>query len=303
MNAMATPSWLRGKALPGVLLALFAVVVWGATFTLSKQILLSVPPLLLLLARFVVGYLALWAIHPHPLPWQGWRTEGRFALMGLLGVTLYFCGENLALVHGSAGMVSVVVCISPVLTALLPRLYGRGTPLGRTYWAGFLLAMLGVTLTVSGGNLATLRGAWLGALLAAGGALAWAGYTLVSQSLPAKLGRLAITRRTFFWGLLTMLPLCLSEPAPWSWSALTAWPTLWRILTLGLVAGATCYAAWGYAISRLGPIRTSLLLYLIPLIGVLTAALFLGEPLCATILLGVTLTLLGVALCAHRQHA
>ena len=300
---MASPSGLRGKTLTGVLLALFAVIVWGATFTLSKQILRSVPPMLLLLARFVVGYVALWALHPHPLPWQGWRTESRLALMGLLGVTLYFCGENLALVHGSAGMVSVVVCISPVLTALLPRLYGRGRPLGRSYWVGFLLAIGGVTLTVSGGDLSTLRGAWLGAALAAAGALSWALYTLVSQTLNTTLHRLAITRRTFFWGLITMLPLCLCESAPWSWTALTAWPTLWRILALGTIAGAACYAAWGQATATLGSVRTSLLLYLNPIVGVLTAALVLGEPLGAPMLLGVLLTLLGVALCARGQHA
>lgn len=300
---MASRPRLRGSTLANILLALFVVAVWGTTFTVTKQLLSSVPPLLLLLARFVIGYAALWALHPHLLPWQGWRTEGRLALMGLLGVTLYFCGENLALVHGSAGMVSVVVCISPVLTALLPRLYGRGRPLGYSYWGGFLLAFGGVALTISGGDLTALRGAWLGALLAAGGALSWSLYTLVNQSLPAGLHRLSITRRTFFWGLLTMLPLCLCESAPWSWHALIAWPNLWRLLALGLVAGALCYAAWGQATVRLGNVRTSLFLYLIPIVGVLSAALLLGEPLGAPMLLGVLLTLLGVALCARGQHA
>lgn len=296
---LARPSCTHSASL---LLALAAVVVWGATFTLSKQLLAALSPLCILWVRFVVGYAALWLFYPRRLTWQGGSTEARLALMGLFGVTLYFCGENFALVYGGAGMVSVVVCVSPVLTALLPWLIGRGGSLGVAYWVGFVLAMGGVLLTVSGGELQALGGAWQGAALAAAGALSWALYTLIAQALPAHLNRLAVTRRVFFWGLVTMAPLCLRESGTWAWGELVVWSNAWRLLALGMVAGAGCYAAWGFAVAHLGGVRTSLLLYLNPVVGVVTAALVLGEKLTGWIALGVAFTLAGVALSARGRR-
>ena len=299
----ATRPWFTpGQALAAFLLALLAVVIWGATFTVTKQLLRELRPMAILFARFVVGYAALWVLHPRRLPWQGLATEVRMALMGGLGVTLYFFFENLALVHGSAGMVSVVVCTSPVLTALLPALVGRGQRLTPGYWLGFALAAGGVLLTVSGGDLSTLSGAWLGAVLAVAGAFTWSLYTLLSQALPKGLNQLALTRRTFFWGILAMLPLCLPEWRHWDLAPFLLWHNAWRVLGLGLIAGAGCYAAWSYAVSRLGGLQTSLLLYLNPVVGVLAAALVLGERLTGLILLGVCLTLAGVAVSSLSTH-
>lgn len=278
----------------GYLLCLFAVTIWGATFTVTKQLLTTVPPMLILLVRFLVGYAALWVLAPNRLPWQGIRAEVRLALAGILGVTFYFLLENLALEHGGAGMVSVVVCTSPVLTAFFSRLIGRGNPLRIGYWLGFLLAASGVLLTVSQGHLSTLKGAWQGAALAASGAVAWALYTLTPQTLREKSSKVAVTRRTFFWGILGMLPFCLLEIHRWSLAPLLVWSSIWRLLALGIVAGALCYVAWNIAVTRLGGVRATLFLYLNPIVGVLVAAAVLHEPLTGCILLGVALTLLGV---------
>ncbi len=281
-------------ARPGWWPCLFAVAVWGATFAATKQLLAALPPTEILLVRFAVGYAALWALAPRRLPWLGWRAEARLALAGALGIALYFHFENLALVHARAGMVAVVVCVSPLLTALFARALGRVARLGAGYWGGFALAMGGVALTVAGGDAGALRGAWLGAAFGLLGALAWACYTLLP--LPTGADGLAVTRRTFLWGLLAMAPLCLLDAGAWRAAPLVAWPNLWRLLFLGVFASALSYAAWNRAVARLGGVRATLLLYLIPVIGVLVAAAALGEPLDAPTLLGVALTLSGVAL-------
>lgn len=287
---------MRNSTLSGYILCLIAVVIWGTTFVTTKQLLASLPPTQILFLRFVVGYAALWALSPRPLRWQGWRTEGRLALSGALGISLYFFFENLALIHGSAGMVSVVVCTAPLMTALIARCLGKGARLTKGYWLGFALAIAGVALTVTRGDLRQLEGAWLGAGLAALGALTWAIYTLIPQHVPHPAGELAVTRRIFLWGLLLMLPLCAMEAEAWRLGPLLAWGGLWRLLFLGLFASALCYAAWNLAVVRLGGIRATLCLYLNPVIGVFAAALVLNEPLTGLILLGVVLTLAGVAL-------
>lgn len=292
----------RDRAL-GYLLCLFAVLVWGTTFVTTKQLLVALPPAQILLLRFVIGYAALWALSPKPLRWQGWRCEGRLALSGTLGISLYFFFENLALIHGSAGMVSVVVCISPLLTALLSRFLRLGTRLTRGYWLGFALAIAGVAITVTRGDLRQLDGAFLGAGLAALGALTWSAYTLIPQRVPHPAGGLAVTRRTFFWGLLAMLPLCAWEADAWRFAPLLDLGNAWRLLFLGLLASALCYAAWNFAVARLGGVRATLCLYLNPVVGVFAAALVLGEPLTPIVLLGVALTLTGVALSTLASKA
>ena len=178
----------RGRLLgSGWGVCLFAVGVWGVTFATTKSLLTALPPTEILVARFAVGYAALWALAPRRLPWQGWRTEAWLALAGVLGIALYFHFENLALLHARAGLVAVVVCTSPLLTALGARLLGRAGPLGWRYWAGFALAAAGVTLTVTGGHVEALHGAWQGVALGLAGAAAWAARELarVVRSAPS----------------------------------------------------------------------------------------------------------------------
>ncbi len=278
------------------LLGLATVVVWGVTFTLTKQLLCEMPPMQILLVRFLLGYGALWLLVPRRLKWQGLSEEWRMALAGVLGVTLYFTLENLALAHGGAGMVSVLVCTSPVLTALLPHVVGHGKRLRLGYWCGFLLAGSGVGLTMLREGAVNVP--WQAAGLALLGACAWALYTLLPLRLPPRGGKEALlaTRRMFFWGLVSMAPGCFLEQAQWRFSPLLEGHNLWRLVALGCVAGACCYVAWNICVARLGSLRAALFLYIVPVAGVLTATFALGEALTGQVVLGVVLTLAGVAL-------
>lgn len=281
------------------LLCFFAVTVWGSTFAVTKQLLDDLTSLQILLIRTVIGYVILWLLAPKKLSFQSWKTEGRLALAGFLGITFYFILENAALLYGRAGMVSVLVCTAPLITALLPRLVHRGTPLTRTYWIGFALSLIGVTLTVSHGDLTLLQGSWISALFAMLGALCWACYTLMPQTHPGTTSKLLITRRIFFWAILTLLPLCAFECGDWNYRILLQGDILMRLLFLGGVAGALCYAAWNASVRHLGSTHASLWLYLNPVVGVITAYLLLDEQLNLYSGVGCLLTLLGIACALH----
>lgn len=282
--------------LPGYLLCLFATVVWGVTFVTSKALLEVLPPLELLFARFLVGYGVLWVLSPRILRWQGWRCEARLALVGATGVTLYFYFENLALLHARAGLVSVAVCTAPLFTALLACAIGRMRHLRAGYWLGFVLAMAGVTLVASRGNLDELRGALSGVLFAILGACTWAVYSLLSQEVPHPAGKLAVTRRIFFWSLLMMVPFSCLQLDHWVWRPLLEPEHLLRLAFLGVLASALCYAAWNLAMAKIGGVRASLFIYLNPIVGVLAAAVFYNEAITLPVAVGSALTLLGVIL-------
>lgn len=65
---------------------------------------------------------------------------------------------------------------------------------------------------------------------------------------------------------------------------------------LGLGASALCFVTWNVAVRELGPVRTSLYIYLVPALTVLASAAVLGEPLTPLVVLGVLLTIAGLLL-------
>ena len=285
------------KTLFGYVACLFAVMIWGTTFTATKQLLNALPPTEILLFRLILAYGALWAMAPRVLKWQGLRQEACYALSGALGLTIYPYIEALALdLTTATSMVPVIVCTSPLITALLSRLFLHGKRLTLGYWIGFGLAMVGVILTFTRGDYASLRGSLPVAGLAFLCALTWATYTLFTQSNGPKsdTNALTATRRTFLWGALFTLPLCWLDSKGFTLAPLANWANVGRLLFLGIMASALCYAAWTLSVERLGGVRATLFLYLIPVIGVITPTLVLNEPITAYILFGTAATLSGV---------
>lgn len=112
------PMKLSKRTSLGYFFALFTVVVWGTTFIASKQLLTAYTPARIMLMRFVLAYIALWMIRPRPLKLP-WRSELRFAALGLAGCSLYFLTENTALLHTTAANVSIIVSAAPIFTAIL----------------------------------------------------------------------------------------------------------------------------------------------------------------------------------------
>ena len=103
----------------GHILALLTVALWGGTFVSTKVLLAGVSPAEILVLRFLIGYVALWAIRPKLLRTSGWREEALFAAAGICGVTLAFMLENTALTLTTASNVSVIVATSPLFTGLI----------------------------------------------------------------------------------------------------------------------------------------------------------------------------------------
>ena len=199
----------------GHLAALLTIVIWGTTFISTKVLLEDFQPVEILFIRFVMGYLALWIACPRRLRGVTRRQEGSFALAGLCGVCLYYLLENIALTYTMASNVGVIISVSPCFTALLTHFLMRGEDrLRPTFFAGFAVAMAGICLISFNGSALALD--LRGDLLALLAAFVWACYALLTRKIGA-LGHPTVltTRRTFFYGLVFMLPaLALSGARP-----------------------------------------------------------------------------------------
>lgn len=283
----------------GHAVALCTIIIWGLTFVSTKILLLHLTPLQILFSRFLLGYAALWLMHPRHLPWQGLRVEGLFAAAGLIGVTLYFLFENIALTYTVASNVAVIVTASPFFTSLLAWLILKTEKPGVNFYAGFFLAMLGISLISFRG--AEFRFNPLGDMLALLAAIMWAFYSIITRKLAmGGYNLIQMTRRIFFYGLMLMLPIDPSNLAHLPVETLLGGIPLANILFLGIGASALCFAAWSYSLKVLGAAAASAYIYLVPVVTVIFAAIILDEPLSLFSMAGICLTITGLMVAEYR---
>lgn len=277
----------------GHLITLFTVGIWGTTFIATKILLDSFSPIEILFIRFFIGFICLSVAYPHLLHLKNKKQEIYFALAGLCGVTLYFLFENIALTYTMASNVGVIVAISPFFTALFSQIAYPGQALQPRFFLGFLLAIAGIAIISFNGQ--TLQLNPKGDILAAGAAVVWAAYTILTRKIGSYgYSVIQTTRHIFFYGLILMLPALLCMDFHPQWSDILQPLNLANILFLGVGASACCFASWNIAVNILGAVKTSIYIYLIPVITVITSALILHEKITLLALCGMGCTLLGL---------
>lgn len=228
------------------------------------------------------------------------RDELLLVAAGLTGGSLYFLTENIALEYAPASNVSLIVCTAPVWTALLLSLVYRNERMTRRQTAGCALAFVGVVLVVLNGRF-VLHLSPRGDLLALSAALLWMLYSLVIKRQGDRLPVAYVTRKVFFYGIVTILPWFAWEPFDLP-AATLRHPAVWgNLLFLGVVASLLCYVLWNAAMTRLGAVRTTNYIYLNPLVTMLTAALVIDERITPAALCGAALILSGMWL-AERER-
>ncbi|MGP4115740.1 DMT family transporter [Levilactobacillus zymae] len=279
--------------LSGHLVALLTVLLWGTTFISTKILLVDFAPIEILLTRFVIGLLALFVAYPKVFKFTSWHEEGAFSLAGLLGICLYYLLENFALTLTLASNIGVIVSISPFFIAMIGALMHRNT-LNRQFLLGFVAAMAGIVLISFNGTSGVHFNFW-GDLMAILAALVWALYSYVVIYLNhLHYNPIQVTRRTFTYGILFILPIFGLTHGTIKLGTILQLTNLGNFLFLGLGASAVCFLSWAYAVKTLGAVKTSVYIYLTPVITVIFAALILHEPITPWIIVGICLTISGL---------
>ena len=280
----------------GHLAALLTIVIWGTTFISTKVLLADFQPVEILFFRFVLGFFALLAACPRLLRGTTRRQELTFAAAGLCGVCLYYLLENIALTYTLASNVGVIISVSPFFTAILSHLARKGEEkLQANFFVGFVVAMAGICLISFKGSALEINPT--GDILALGAAFIWACYAVLTRQI-SNFGYPTIltTRRIFFYGILFMIPALFLFDFHWDLSRFSHPVYLLNILFLGLGASALCFVTWNFAVKLLGAVKTSIYIYMVPVITVVTSVLILKEEITAAAALGIALTLGGLLL-------
>lgn len=304
--AVAQPAATYGAApagtkLLGIYLRLTCVpILWGGTFIAGRVISAHLPPATAGFVRFVFATLALLvALHFT----QGLRamtqvTRGQLLgtlALGATGIFIYNLLFFTALSVLPAGRTSLLIALNPVVTLLLAAAL-LGDRLSAMRWLGVGLALLGVWVVVTRGDLSQImQSLGKGELSMFGAVCAWAVYTLLGRKLLQSLSPLLATLWAAIWGTLLLGLLALRDISSVHAGSFT--PEVWAgLVFLGVLGTAVAFVWYYEGIRQLGAARTVVFNNLVPVFGVLLGWLILGEPLSASLLAGGGLAIFGVFL-------
>lgn len=265
--------------------ALLAASAWGTSFLCTKVLMLpeaegggAFTPVEMYVYRFTCAYVLLLLLTFRHIKSNNWRDELKFLICGVCSGSLYFVTENYALNNTSAGNVSLLASVSPIFTTILvAAIYKTRIKIGEA--VGSLIAFVGVFCIIfSSGEGLVIRPK--GDLLALSASLSWAIYTIVVKDLIPHYSSLFITRKLFFYGVITALPILLLQNEPYHLATLfdMSQPKfLLNFLFLVVMCSCAAYLIWNESMNILGPVYINNYLYMQPLVTMVAAFIVLGE--------------------------
>lgn len=273
------------------LAALVVVVAWGLNFVVIKQGLSEIPPLLLGALRFsLVAFPAVFFIKRPALPWRIILLYGLTISLGqfIFLFTAMFVGMP-------AGLASLVLQSQAFFTVLMAAVF-LGEGVRRHNMLGMAIAVVGLLLIEQGAAPGSVPA--LGFILTLLAALSWAAGNIVTKGT-GKIDMLGLV----VWGALI-------PPVPFfilSWifeGPQTIRASLFGLTYVGVLA--VCYLAmiativgyvlWGRLLSRHPASKVAPLSLLVPVVGLVSAAVFLDEHLAAVQWAGGAIVMLGLAI-------
>lgn len=324
------------------LLAFIVVAIWGSTFVFTKLLLLAgLTPAQIFTLRFIIAYVLLlgWTVYREwkkgnhishlssltsrlssftsHLFCNSWRDELLMVALGVTGGSLYFLTENSSMNYTTTTNTSLIVSLSPLVATFLISLFYQSQRLNRVQIVGTLMAALGVVIVVLNGHF-VLHLSPLGDSLAFGAALCWGLYSLLMIPAGQRYDTAFITRKVFFYGLLSMIPYYMLRPEEtwiftssvfqfFSSSETTSIfqffnsPILLNLLFLGCIASMGCFLAWNWVLKKLGAVVATNYVYFNPVTTILFAWAILSEQITLWFLLGTVLILVGMYLADRKK--
>lgn len=284
------PLWLI--AAPVVFL-----ILWSAGFAVAKIAVTHAAPLTVLALRYslVLVLLVPVALVVRP-PLPSARGILDVAVVGFLIQVVYFGLCYVAFKSGvSAGAVAIIVCLQPILVALVaPRLVGER--IGRWGWVGLGLGLAGAALAIFGRSAVAAENA-LGIGLTFLALLGITAGTLYEKRFGVSHHPVASNLIQYAVGAAFCLPAAwISESMAVTWDAEFVWAMAYLVLANSLLAMSLLLA-----MIRAGEVaRVSSLFYLVPALAALCAWPLLGEVMPPLAWAGMALAGLGVALVSRR---
>ena len=306
VNAASTSRGTRPFTTLDALLLLMTII-WGSNFAVIKTAFRELNPQAFNALRMAVASVAFLVvmgvarIRGRPEPGSIFQTPTRvtgrdwllLAALGFVGHALYqyfFIG---GLARTSVANSSLVLAASPVVIALMSAIAGH-EKVHATHWAGAAVSALGIYLVVGQGLVLDHSGLG-GDLMMFAAVCCWAAYTIGARPLMSRHSPVGVTGLSMALGTAVILPASWSSIRAVDWGAVSAW-TLGLLVYSALFALCIAYTIWYVGVRQIGSARTAAYSNFIPIVAMLSAVVFLKEPISGRKIAGAVAVLAGVAL-------
>lgn len=283
----------------GYLSAVGATIIWSGNFVVARGLIDSIPPVSLAYWRWVVAVIVF-------LPFalkscvSEWFVIKRHILYlttaAILGVSIFNTLIYIASHTTTAVNLSLIAITFPVFMVVLTRIFYYEL-ITINKWIGIVLVIIGVVTLITKGDLAILKNIsfvtgdlWM--LLAA---ITFAVYSLMVKQKPMQLSTRSFQFSTFVLGLIFLTPFYVWESMTTGFKILVVdSSTFYSIIYLGIFASLVAFILWAKAIHILGPAKSSMIYYTLPVFSGIAAYIFLGEAITMNHLLSMFLIIVGV---------
>jgi drug/metabolite transporter (DMT)-like permease len=271
--------------------------IWGGTFVAGKHVVGTFSALMGSFERYVIACVALLIaafVLEGGLPRltrQQWFATFVLGLLGVFAYNLFFMG---ALERLPASRAALIIALNPVITITLSS-FALKERLSPRRWAGVVIALIGVWIVISHGDVISIAsaGVGLGELFMLCAVTSWALYTIIGRKVLAGLSPIAATNYAALFGTL-LLGLAASREFDTLQVAQFDWKMIAALLYLG-VGGTSLAFVWYYmSIRKFGASVASIFNNLVPVFGVAISVLVLGESLLPSMLVGGAVAIVGV---------
>ncbi len=264
---------------------LCVAAIWGMNFVAMKFLLTEVSPVNLILYRFFVGsillFLLLFFLEDVKVPT---RDFFHLCLLGFIGITAYQFFFTYALKYTSVTNVSIIINTAPLYGGMLSSLFGF-EQFNKKRIVAIVTGFLGVFIIVTRGTLSLEAGDSTGNLLAIGASFLWALFTILSKPLLDRHSPLKVTTHSMVMGSVFLLPFLPfhSDIREFASLSVTGWLVLLFTVIFSIVVA---FFLWYRGVSKIGPSRTIIYQYSIPVFAAFFAFLLLNEKLYFSQLVG-----------------
>ena len=278
------------------------LLVWAGNFPLGKLALSEVQPLFLTGGRTLIAapFLFFLARTTTPLDRPLVRRDYvAFCVLGLTGLVLNTTSWYWGLKWTTALNAGILGAASPIFVAL-GAVVLLGERLRKRTWAGIVLTVAAVLITVAKGSLAVLLDLAVnrGDLIILLSQTAWVAYSLYSRAAASTLAPVWVMAGANAVGALVLVPLSWLVDGPWPapWQA----PVGWGVMLYGAIPITIAHLWYYQVIRRLGPGRTAAFMNLMPFVVIAMSWALVGEAVHAYHLVGAALVIAGVVLTSSR---
>jgi O-acetylserine/cysteine efflux transporter len=276
------------------LLAALVPTLWGLGFTLSKAAFDTFPPILLIALRFSVTALAFtWAV-PVPARPVLWRVFMISIVAGSVQYSMAYWG----LAGMDAATASLVIQLEVPFAALIATVFLKER-LGWNRAIGMAIAFVGIVLIAGEPR---VQESWFPALLVAAAAFTWAIGQVMVRALGPVGGFTLIAWVAAFSAPQLFVASFIFESGQWTAMTSAGLPQWGLVLYLGLIMNGVGYALWYHLLGKYDVNRCIPFMLLVPVIGVGSAVLFLGESLTWLVALGGLVVISGVAVITFERR-